>query len=216
MKFKAVLFDLDGTLLDTLADLADSVNLVLKGHGYPQHDASAYKYFIGDGIEKLVERALPENHREKKTIASAVEAVKAVYSANWNKKTRPYGGITELLDRCRSLGLRLTILSNKPDEATQKVVAHFFDGIHFDVARGARADVPKKPDPSAALEISRQLNIPPADFLYVGDTGVDMQTAVSAGMYAAGALWGFREAEELISAGARILVKHPADLLAWL
>ena len=216
MQFKAMLFDLDGTLLDTLADLADSVNMVLKGQGYPEHDTGAYRYFIGDGVEKLVERALPEKHRNIETLTSVVEAVRAAYAVNWNKKTKPYNGIAELLKRGRARGLRMTILSNKPEEATRKVVSHFFNGINFEVVRGARADVPKKADPAAALEIARQLHIPPADFLFLGDTGVDMQTAAAAGMYAVGALWGFREAEELLRDGARILVAQPGDLIAWL
>ena len=215
MKFKAIIFDLDGTLLNTLEDLADSMNAVLKAHGFPEHEVSAYQYFIGNGIEKLVQRALPESDCDETTLKRAVEEVKAAYSAGWNKKTRPYDGIPELLNRCQDLGLQMTILSNKPDEATQAVVSHFFDQRYFKVVWGARTAVPKKPDPSAALEISHQLKIPSPDFLYLGDTGVDMQTAVSAGMYAAGALWGFREAEELLSSGARILVRHPTDLLAW-
>ena len=216
MKFKAIIFDLDGTLLDTLDDLADSMNAVLKGFGFSRHDISAYKYFIGDGIEKLVERALPDSNRDENTLKCATEEMKAIYSRNWAQKTHAYEGIPALLDRCVDQGLQMSILSNKPDGPTQKVVSHFFEQWHFEVVRGARPAVPKKPDPSTALEIAGRLGVPPQDFLYLGDTQVDMLTAVSANMYAVGALWGFREAEELIAGGAQILVARPSDLMAWL
>jgi phosphoglycolate phosphatase len=215
MKFKAIIFDLDGTLLDTLDDLADSMNTVLKGFGFPRHEISAYKYFIGNGIEKLVERALPDSQRDENMLKRATEEMKAVYSRNWAEKTHPYEGILALLDSCVDRGLQMNILSNKPDGPTQKAVSHFFAQWHFEVVWGARPSVPKKPDPSAALEISARLGVSPQDFLYLGDSQVDMLTAVSANMYAVGALWGFREAEELIAAGAQILVDRPSDLLAW-
>ena len=216
MKFKAIIFDLDGTLLDTLADLADSMNAVLRDFGFPGHDIPAYKYFIGDGIEKLVQRALPESHRDENTQKRAIAAMKAMYSRNWDKKTRLYDGISALLDRGVARGLLMGILSNKPDGPTQKVVSHFFAKWHFKIVLGARPSVPKKPDPSAALEISAQLGISPQDFLFLGDTGVDMRTAAVAKMYALGALWGFRPAEELIAGGAQMLVTRPSDLLAWI
>ena len=216
MKFKAVMFDLDGTLLNTVEDLADSMNHVLRRFGYPDHDISAYKYFVGDGMEVLVQRALPESHRDQATIDRAVEEMQAVYSRNWAQKTRPYDGIPELLSRCVKCGLQMVVLSNKPDGATKQVVSHFFNPCHFEIVRGARPGVPKKPNPSTALEMAAKLGISPHDFFYLGDTRVDMQTAVSAQMYAVGALWGFREALELVAGGARMLVACPTDLTLWL
>jgi len=215
MKFKAVLFDLDGTLLDTLEDLADSTNDVLQEYGFPAHPVDAYRYFIGDGFYKLIERALPEDRREEKIIHEAVARLDQVYGERWSVKSKPYDGIPELLDRLAEHRLKMAILSNKPDDATREVVAHFLSRWDFETVLGARPGVPNEPDPSAALEIVDALKLNPQDFLYVGDTMIDMRTAVSADMFAAGALWGFREVGELIEGGARMLIRRPRDLLAW-
>lgn len=216
MKFKAVLFDLDGTLLNTLDDLADSTNSVLKEYGYPVHATEGYRYFVGDGFDKLIERTLPDNRRDENNIREAVDRLKKVYGERWAVKTKPYDGIPELLDRIADIGLKMVVLSNKPDEATKEVVAHFLSRWDFEIVRGARPSIPNKPDPAAALEIAGQLNLTPPDFFYLGDTVIDMQTAASAKMYAVGVLWGFREAAELIQGGARMLISHPHDLMIWL
>jgi len=216
MRFKAVLFDIDGTLLDTLEDLGASMNTVLQSFGFPVHDIPAYKYFVGDGMEMLVKRTLPENRRDAPQVAQAVERMRAEYSRRWADTTRPYDGIPRLLDRIVAQGLTLVALSNKPDGPAKQVIAHFFERWHFEIVLGARPSMPNKPDPAGARQIAATLDLPPEDFLYLGDTGIDMQTAVSAGMYAAGVLWGFRKADELIDAGARMLFRRPEDLLAFL
>jgi len=214
MKHLAILFDLDGTLLDTLEDLADSMNATLRSLGQPVHELDAYRLFVGDGVENLVRRALPDRARQdEKLVRDAVTAMRAEYGVRWHNKTRPYEGISELLPSARARGLKLAILSNKPHAATQRVVEHFFPAFPFEAVLGARPGVPIKPDAGAALGVARSLALSPSQFLYLGDTNTDMETAVSAGMYPVGVLWGFRQAEELKSAGAQVLVRHPRQVL---
>jgi phosphoglycolate phosphatase len=214
MKYKAILFDLDGTLLDTIDDLGDSMNTVLEKLNYPLHTIEAYKYFVGNGLEALVKRALPEN-AGKEAFKNAYQLMRNEYGNNWANKTKPYDGITELLEGLSSLGIKKTILTNKPDDTAQKVIEKFLSKYNFEVVFGARPDVPKKPNPEAALEIAEKIGIDCSEFLYLGDTKVDMQTATSAGMYPIGVLWGFRKAEELIESGAKILITHPLNLLEF-
>lgn len=216
MKFKAALFDLDGTLLDTLDDLGDSTNTVLKQSGFPEHEIPAYRYFIGDGFEKLIQRALPQNSRNGATVKRLVDELKVYYDHHWADKTRPYDGIPALLDRISARGMKMAVLSNKPDGPARQVVAHFFSQWRFEVVLGSRPGVPNKPHPASAVEIAKALDIPPEEFLYFGDTGIDMQTAAAANMYAVGVLWGFRKADEILESGARMLVGAPEDLTVWL
>jgi phosphoglycolate phosphatase len=217
MTYKAVLFDLDGTLLDTLDDLGDSMNAVLAARGLPTHPIRSYTDFVGDGVENLVRRALPrESGSSEALIAEIVPLMRAEYARRWKDKTRPYDGVSGMLDALSARGLRLAVLSNKPHPATVEVVRHFFPPGKFHAVFGARPDVPIKPDAGAALDVAKRLGVPPEAFLYVGDTNTDMQTAVAAGMYAVGALWGFRTAGELLQAGARVLISHPGDLLTLL
>ncbi len=217
MTYKAVLFDLDGTLLDTLDDLGDSMNAVLAARGYPTHPIRAFTVFVGDGVENLVRRALPAPEGSTDAVVrEIVPLMRAEYSRRWKDKTRPYDGVPEMLEALAARGLRLAVLSNKPHPATTEVVDHFFPAGRFDAVFGARPGVPIKPDAGAALDVARQLGIPPREFLYLGDTNTDMQTATAAGMYAVGVLWGFRAAEELREAGARVLISHPREVLALL
>ncbi len=213
MKYGAVLFDLDGTLLDTIEDLSDSMNAALGQLGLPPRTAAECKLFVGEGVEIFARRSLPEARRDRQTISHCVELMRSDYAQRWAVKTRPYAGIPELLDGLAAHGLTLAVLSNKPDDTVQEMISHFFADGQFRLVRGARPDMPRKPDPAVALEISDQLNVPPAQFLYLGDTDVDMKTANAGGMYAVGALWGFRPADELIQHGARSLIDHPAELL---
>ncbi len=213
MKFKAIIFDLDGTLLDTIDDLADSMNAVLKASGYPTHETAAYKYFVGDGMWNLVKRALPESVRDDSHIETYLAETKAEYAKRWNAKTKPYDGIPELLTALEEKNIKMTILSNKADEFTQLIIKKLFPGWKFEAVLGEKPNIPRKPDAAGALEISKQLGIPPEEFLYLGDTNVDMKTAAAAGMYAVGALWGFRKADELAEGGARVLIPKPGALL---
>jgi phosphoglycolate phosphatase len=216
MNFKAVIFDLDGTLLNTLEDLAEATNIVLRHLGYREHDLQAYKYFVGNGIEPLVKQALPESERNEESLHRCVELMKSEYARRWTHKSRPYPGISDLLEGFISSGYQLNILSNKADEATRQIVAELLPRWRFNTVLGATAATPKKPDPTAALNIAEQCGITPRETLFLGDTSIDMQTARACGMYGIGVLWGFRPAEELIAGGAQMLIKEPQDLLPWI
>ncbi|MBI5602223.1 MAG: HAD family hydrolase [Deltaproteobacteria bacterium] len=213
MAIEGILFDLDGTLLDTLEDLADSLNEVLAEQGFPTHPVKAYKYFVGEGVEVMIRRALPEDRRGPEVLERSLEKMTEVYTRRWRLKTRLYPGIPELLDALTTRRLKMSILSNKVDFFTQIMVADLLSAWRFDRVLGVRPGHPKKPDPAGALEIARDLQLSPAQFLYLGDTPIDMKTAVAAGMFPIGVLWGFRPAEELRSGGARLLINHPLDLL---
>ncbi len=213
MKFKAILFDLDGTLLDTIDDLSDSANAVLAASGFPTHGTEAYKYFVGNGLRNLMARALPEEHRDEATIEAGLSAMRLEYGKRWADKTRPYPGVPQLLDGLSEKNIRMTILSNKADEFTQQVVKKLLPHWRFEAVFGESPAVPKKPDPAGAVKITELLGIPAGEFLYLGDTNVDMSTAVLAGMYPVGALWGFRKSDELVEGGARVLLPRPEALL---
>ncbi len=213
MRKQAVVFDLDGTLLDTLEDLADSGNHALAEHGFPVHPIDAYRHFIGDGIEVLIRRMLPEEKRDEQTIAKIGPAYRAQYGRRWNAKTKPYDGIPEMLDALTERGVKMAVFSNKPDEFTQMCVDELLAPWRFDVVLGNRQDVPRKPDPSGALQIAAHWNVAPPEIVYVGDTATDMQTAVAARMVPVGVTWGFRTADELQANGAAVLVERPGELL---
>lgn len=212
----AVIFDLDGTLLDTLADLADSGNAVLAALGLPQHQKDAYRYFVGLGIEELVRRMLPEDRRDPATIQEAGALTASEYKRRWKDKTRPYDGVLELLKGLRERGLPASVLSNKPQHYTDLTVDEFFPGRPFRFVRGARPEVPNKPHPAGALALAKELNLTPGTIVFVGDTATDMKTARGAGMLPVGALWGFRDEAELRENGALHIIARPADLLALL
>ena len=214
MKYKAVLFDLDGTLLDTLDDLADSMNAALATLGAPQHPAAAYRYFVGDGVVELCRRVLPADRRDEATVKAAAAAMRDAYGQRWAVKTRPYPGVPELLDGLTARGVAMAVLSNKNNDFTRLCVEKMLGRWRFGVVQGLDETIHKKPDPSGALSVARRLKTEPADFLYLGDTNTDMKTAVAAGMFPVGALWGFRTAEELTASGAKTLIANPVDLLA--
>ncbi len=214
MKWQGILFDLDGTLLDTLPDLANSVNEVLSGLGHPVHPVDAYRYFVGDGVEILFRRALPHGRSApEEEIKAAVAAMEEDYGRRWAEHTRPYTEIGEMLDWLEQRQIPKAIISNKPDPVTQIMVRDLLPAWRFEVVQGAIPGIPKKPDPAAALQIARQLEAPPQQVLFVGDSNIDMQTAVAAGMYPVGVSWGFRPVEELRESGAREILISPLDLV---
>lgn len=212
MRFKAVIFDLDGTLLDTLDDLANAGNRVLAAAGLPTHSVESYRYFVGDGVQALMERILPENLRDRENVERLMSAFRDDYGKNWHVRTRMYDGIDSMLTALQQLQLSLNVLSNKPHDFTRLCVRKFMDRWAFSIVLGQRPGVPRKPDPSAAFEIAAEINVPPADIVYLGDTATDMQTARAAEMYAVGVLWGFRTAGELEESGALRLIRHPMEL----
>jgi phosphoglycolate phosphatase len=213
MRFSALMFDLDGTLLDTLTDIADSANQVLQSLGYPMHDVGDYRHFVGAGVRILFQRSLPENVVDDQIVTRCAEAFRDVYGQRWNVSTRLYDGIDTLLDHATACRLGMAVLSNKPDAFTKLCVEHYLAAWPLQPVVGQRDGIPPKPDPAGALEILQELQVPAERCLYLGDSDIDMQTATAAGLYPVGALWGFRSADELVRSGARRLVEHPNQLL---
>jgi phosphoglycolate phosphatase len=209
---RAIIFDLDGTLLDTLADLADSGNATLAALGLPGHEQDAYRYFVGLGIEELVRRMLPEDRRDPETIKAASGVMAAEYTRRWKDKTRPYPGILALLETLRQRGLPVCVLSNKPQKYTDLTIEAFFPGWPFTHVRGARPEVPNKPHPAGALALAAELGLAPGSIVFVGDSATDMRTAHGAGMLPVGVLWGFRDEAELLENGARHIIARPDEL----
>ena len=206
---------MDGTLLDTLADLAHACNTMLAAHGYPPHPTERYRTFVGNGFGKLVERVLPADVLA--TLAPddfllLMREAKAVYSGCQTRCTAPYAGIVDALDQLSAMGLRLAILSNKPDRDTQALARHYFKD-RFDAVRGQMPNVPLKPDPTSLLDMLRGLGLAPEETLYVGDTATDMTTARNAGVFAIGVTWGFRPERELVESGADAIARHPDDIV---
>lgn len=211
MKFRGILFDLDGTLLNTLDDIADTMNSILRRSRYPVHPVDAYRFFVGEGAEMLVKRALPQKHSEQRHVQRCLNEFRKKYSTSWGRKTAPYEGVETMLDELLAENLYLAILSNKPHWDTQNVVRHFFGSRHFTACIG-HGIFPRKPDAEAAVYIASVMGIAPSECLYIGDSGVDMETAGAAGMPATGVLWGYRNEDELLKYGARWLVHRPKEI----
>jgi phosphoglycolate phosphatase len=210
---QAYIFDLDGTLIDSLADIAESINRMLDDRGYPRCQPGDFKQMVGDGMEKLVERALPESVLEEKLILTCVEEYRAHYDTLWNAQTRPYEGIHEMLAELKARGVKLGVISNKAHRFTVPMTEHFFGREIFDHILGQRAEVPRKPDPAGAHEMAAVLGVDVTACAYVGDSGIDMAFAKNSGMLGIGVSWGFRSVEELREHGARMIVDHPRELL---
>ncbi len=215
--FNAIIFDLDGTLLNTLDDLADSVNELLSNYNFPIHPVNNYKYFVGDGVQILIQRALPRDKVEnKKQLEKLINEYKIIYRSRMFLKTKPYEGIADLLAELNKRLIPISVLSNKPHQETVMIIEKMFKNIKFEIIMGATDEISKKPNPSNALFISNKLMIKPDLFLYIGDTAIDMITAKNAGMIGVGVTWGFREREELEENGAKIIIDKPEEILNFL
>ncbi|MGJ0310919.1 HAD family hydrolase [Aliarcobacter cryaerophilus] len=208
---KTVIFDLDGTLLDSIEDIASSMNKVLESLQLPTHKIEDYKHFVGGGVDILVENALSNQSKEIKD--EVIKKFKIEYDGKLHSKTLPYDGIYELLDELKKLDINLAVLSNKPHEFTVSYVNHFFKNYNFKEIHGQKKDVPKKPDPKAALDIVKCLDSSCENTYFIGDTKIDMQTAKNANMTAIGVLWGFRDEKELRDFGADFIVSNPLEIL---
>lgn len=214
MNFKGVIFDLDGTLADTLDDIAGSMNRVLLAHGYPVHPVEDYKLLVGRGLDNLVTQSLPVISRQPALVSKCLTEMIADYSYHCLDNTQLYDGIIELLNDLAAQGSQLAVFSNKDELLTQKIVAQLLNDIPFVKVMGARPGFPRKPDPAGALIIGEYMGIPPKGLIYVGDSDVDMIMANRAGMFAVGVLWGFRTGAELLANGANALLSHPKDFFS--
>lgn len=212
---KAAIFDLDGTLVDSLEDLADTTNTALEAKGLPTHPVGSYRYFVGEGIHTMLERSAPANTSSSE-LEELVSIARTEYSKHWARKTHIYSGILEMLSQLQSRNIPLAVLSNKLDDFTKAVVAHFFPANTFGVVMGSPKNGTAKPDPRAALSIAEKFGVAPEQTLFMGDTKVDMQTANNAGMVAAGVLWGFRPKSELEEHNAKIILEQPTDLFKYI
>jgi phosphoglycolate phosphatase len=213
MNCQAVIFDLDGTLLDTLTDIADSANRVLAAHGFPPHHTDAYRWFVGDGSAILITRALPEDQRAPEMIQTCLQGFIVDYGQNWHQATRPYDGLTDLLRHLRDLRIKMSVVTNKPHRFTGSMMGHYFGDYHFEPILGQIDGIPKKPNPQQALTAAVQMGVAPSACIFIGDSAVDMETARKAGMQPVGAGWGFRPAGELLDAGALTVIHHPLELI---
>ena len=216
MKTQLVIFDLDGTLLNTIGDLAVACNAVLALRGLPEHTYAEYCHFVGNGIMRLVERALPEPMRTPETVAAVRADFVKYYTEHIDAHTQPYAGIPELVAELGRRGVAMAVASNKFQAGTEKLIRLFFPGVAFAAVFGQRPDVPLKPDPAVVEEILTLTGVAREEVLYVGDSGVDIETAGAAGVRSAGVTWGFRDRQELVEAGARQIVDKPAELLGLL
>lgn len=207
----AVVFDLDGTLINSLEDLADTTNEALRAFGLPPRPVDSYRYFVGEGIETMVRRAAPPDTDEE-SLARITERARREYSANWARKTGPYEGIMEMLAGLLERNIPLMVLTNKRHDFTLEVMNHFFPHIPFARIQGSPPGGTAKPDPALALAMAKELGLAPDSIMFIGDSKVDMNTAGNAGMIPVGALWGFRPKSELVESGAKVLLEKPVDL----
>ncbi len=213
---RAVIFDLDGTLLDTIEDITEASNRVYGIRGLAPFSVEEMKELVGEGAEELVRKVFASRGRpplNEAEMAAIIRDYRREYEACWRAHSHPYAGIPELLGELARRGTKTAVLSNKAQMFTSLMIEALLPTPPFDIVRGARPGVPLKPDPGPALAIAAELGLAPADCAFVGDTSIDMTTARAAGMFAIGALWGFRTAEELTSGGADVLAASPADVL---
>lgn len=214
MEIKAVVFDLDGTLLDSLADIANAANRVLEAHGLPTHDVQAYRYFVGSGVRHLLDCTLPAAVRDDESLKrQLIQEFIDQYHRAWNVESRLYDGIVPMLDALVHQGVAMAVLSNKPQAATRRCVDYYLSQYTFVSVLGQCETRPPKPDLTGAREILTELAVRPASCLYLGDTAVDMQTACGVGMYPVGVTWGFRGRDELEQAGAVTIIDRPSELM---
>ncbi len=212
MLFKGLIFDLDGTLLDSLEDLANAGNSVLKGNGLKTHPIKSYQYFVGNGLQKLIERIAPQYQNNHHKIVELMAEFKQIYSNSWKEKSRLYAGIPELIRVLKERGAQLAVFSNKPHDFTQLIIDEFFEKSMFSIVRGQKERVAKKPDPTGVFLICESLGLAVDDVAFVGDSATDIQTAKNAGMKSIGVEWGFRDRQELQENGADWIVGQPKDI----
>ena len=211
-QFKGVIFDLDGTLINSVEDIADAMNTMLEQNNLPTHNLKTYQGFLGSGIKVLLKKAIAEKSNEKEFMGKCWNEMIAIYTSNCTNKTKPYNGIIDLLDTIVSQKIKIAILTNKADHLAKKIVAELFSTYNFEAVIGLTSEETKKPNPITALQISKLFGMNPKEILFVGDSGIDMQTATNAGMFGVGVTWGYRDKNELIANGAKFILNQPSDL----
>ena len=223
LTINAIIFDLDGTLIDSIADIADAMNASLVELGYPTHPTEAYKSFVGDGLNELAKRVLPEKQQNNKNIEALAKKFWDNYDIAWYLHTNLYPGVLYLIQLAVARKMKLAILSNKAHYFTKKMIRHFFRGAMirhtknpFGIYAGEEPGKPAKPDPSVALELAARMKVKPQNVAFVGDSEVDIKTAKNAGMIAIGAAWGYRNKKELTAAGADLVFDNPTDMTSYL
>ena len=209
-----IVFDLDGTLLNTIDDLGHAANYALEKNGYPTHSIASYPFFVGNGVRRLIERVLPEDARTVNIVDRLLVHFKEYYNEHNTDFTVPYQGIPELLNKLSAHGVAIAVASNKYQQATEKLINHYFPNISFVAVEGQKDNVPVKPDPSIVFEILSKAKMPKADTIYIGDSGVDMETARRACVDSVGVTWGFRPEKELIESHADNIVNSPSEIAA--
>lgn len=222
-KLEGVIFDLDGTLLNTLADIADAENKTLTEYGLPTLPVEQFRWIVGGGADNIAQRLLPISMHNEQAITNFVQRFRFHYHQNWHTKTCFYDGVTELLTQLKIQQIKLAILSNKPEEFALKIVDFYFpdwqeqsSAITFTHVMGQSNDKPVKPNPQTALEIANDWNTSPDCIGFIGDSDIDILTANNAGMVSIGAEWGFRGKEELITTGAELILETPLELLNYI
>ena len=224
LKYKGVIFDLDGTLLDSLSGIANAMNGLLEQMGYPPHPQDSYRKFVGDGIKMLIKRAMPTewydsfpNNELRENIIDGeitglVKEFRDFYAVTWPRDTKPFDGIKELLNDLTETGIKMAVLSNKADDLTKPMVMEFLPDQHFEMVLGGRPGIPRKPDPTAVTEIIDTLELLQDEIIFIGDSDIDMRTAVNANLTAVGVSWGLRDREELLENGAVFMLDTPSEL----
>lgn len=211
---KLMIFDLDGTLIDSLADIADAANQALQSHFFPTHPIDSYRYFVGNGLQNLIRRIVPPQTSDM-DLKGISDGFKKNYSRNWNNQTQPYPGIIKMLYSLNEKGVGTAILSNKPHSFTAACVEEFFPLQPFVSVYGQQPIIPLKPEPGGALRIAEEYNCPAQNCLFIGDTSVDIKTGNAAGMTTMGVTWGFRDRSELVKAGADIIINKPEEIVRY-
>ena len=210
---KLVIFDLDGTLLNTIEDLGQAANYALHRNGYATHSMASYPYFVGNGVRRLVTRVLPEDARDDETVDRVLGDFLEYYDVHCTDYTKPYNGMPELLQDLRDMGVAMAVASNKYQKAVDKIIPHFYPDIDFVAIEGQKEGVNVKPDPSVVFAILAKARVPKREVLYVGDSGVDMETARRACVDSVGVTWGFRPEKELVESLAGTIIHQPNDIL---
>lgn len=211
---KLAIFDLDGTLVNSLADIAEATNYAMRKLGFPEHELSEFNYLVGDGVAKLIERGLPEENQDK--FSEALKIYNDYYNKNYTVKTYVYDGIEKMLNMLKEKGFELAVASNKTHEFTENVIAHYFSDELFSAVFGKSEENPVKPNPAIIENIIDKLNVSREDTVMIGDTCIDIKTGKNAGIKTIGCLWGFRTLEELVNAGADYIADKPADIVKYL